>query len=325
MNRCILHSVLQPDEKDLNDTATKIMQGGGLDGWIKNELNQVIPKIATIYRSIIEDKKDVPLEFDFYGHRDFYSLVGYLKFSVQMDKSLRDDMVLIEAILRNFSGLNVENTESFLFPKIANTIYKEGALSNEIKECIWTKYSPLNLIRNNIQQTQNKRRPQNTLFELRNVMMITQNVVLYQLLFDSNILQTAESNVIFGSKFRDDVNSNIYLYRTIDRVRSSMLSGKVVVLLKLEQLYDSLYDVLNQRYLTVDTHKFCRICIGGESINCKVDPSFKIICVVPSDEAYHKSKQIENHTPTAFLNRFEKFYVDITLLQKTGIGNNWNE
>ena len=50
---------------------------------------------------------------------------------------------------------------------------------------------------------------------------------------------------------------------------------QILVLLKLDQLYDSLYDMLNQKYLSVDGQKYCKICIGGESIRCPIDSRFK--------------------------------------------------
>eukprot|EP01084_Bolivina_argentea_P280910 480502_1 len=99
-----------------------------------------------------------------------------------------------------------------------------------------------------------------------------------------------------------------------------MQSGKVCVLLKLEQLYDSLYDVLNQRYLNVDGQKFCRICIGGESIRCQIHQTFRCIVVAPRHEAHHLTSNTGDFIPVAFLNRFEKQYLDPKILLEFGIG-----
>eukprot|EP01084_Bolivina_argentea_P088020 158899_1 len=104
-----------------------------------------------------------------------------------------------------------------------------------------------------------------------------------------------------------------------------MARGNTCVILKLEQLSDSLYDVLNQRYLTIDKQKFCRICIGNESINCKINPKSKIIVIVPTEEAHHMAKDKNVHTPTAFLNRFEKVYLDTTILKEIGFNRNWQK
>eukprot|EP01083_Nonionella_stella_P272242 923023_1 len=325
MNRCVLHSVLPPSDHDLQETAKIIMKGGENESFtvnIQHELGACIEPIANIYQRIIDHKTDKPpLNFDFYGHRDFYSLISYLKFRLNQDRIGRFDRnVLIEAVLRNFGGLDHKQTEEFLFPKISKCILKDAELTEDEIENIWHQCSPLNLIRTNIKQTRAKRKV-NTVFQLRNIMMITENPALFKILFDANILQLNETHVIFGSKFENDKDSNIYLYRTIDTVRSAMIRGDTCVLLNLDQLYDSLYDVLNQRYLNIDDQKFCRICIGGESITCRIHPSFKIIVVVPTTNAHHIGHR-DHHTPTAFLNRFEKAYLDIDLLQRIGIDAN---
>lgn len=71
-----------------------------------------------------------------------------------------------------------------------------------------------------------------------------------------------------------------------------MATGYTVILLRLEVLYDSLYDVLNQRYLVINNNRFCRICMGGESIRCKVDEKFKCIVVCSQLEAHHQVSKI---------------------------------
>eukprot|EP01084_Bolivina_argentea_P291650 501269_1 len=210
----------------------------------------------------MKDKNNNPFMFDFFGHRDFYNLVSYVGYRLQQrGVSLKDDMVLVEAILRNFGGETKEQCEEFLFPKIAEKILSSGNINTQQ---IWRQFSPLQLIRDNIRQTRDKSRSKS--YELRNIMLITESPVMWKILFDSEIVHIGQTEVIFGSKFKNDIGSTIYLYRTIEKVRGAMQSGKVCILLKLEQLYDSLYDVLNQRYLNVDGQKFCRICIGGESI-----------------------------------------------------------
>eukprot|EP01084_Bolivina_argentea_P213002 361926_1 len=141
-------------------------------------------------------------------------------------------------------------------------------------------------------------------------MFIADSLCSWKLLFDSDILNIVQTEVIFGSTFENDINSTIHLHKTIERMRGAMLLGKVCVLLKLEQLYDSLYDVLNQRYSNVDGQEFCKVCIGGDAIQCQIHPSFRFIVVVPKDEAHHSCNNIENFTPVAFLNRFEKQYLD---------------
>ncbi|ETN98043.1 hypothetical protein RFI_39478 [Reticulomyxa filosa] len=316
MNRMVLHQVMQPDTKELVATADEIINEKleGENANYQQDLSIKVPKIAELYNSIMTDHEMSPFKFDFYGYRDFYSLASYLKYSCQMRGGVSREL-LVEAVMRNFGGMTKEQTEEFLFPKIAKYFYGNVLPKPEI---IWKQFSPLHLIRNNIEQSRDIKRP-----EMRNIMLITESPVMWKILFDSGITTMESTEVIFGSKFAGDINSTIYLYRTIEKVRNAMSTGKICVLLKLEQLYDSLYDILNQRYQSVDGQKFCRICIGGESIRCRIAKTFRCVVVVSRAEAFHETKNHDLHTPVAFLNRFEKFFLDPSLLEQYSLDPLW--
>ncbi|ETO14750.1 hypothetical protein RFI_22618 [Reticulomyxa filosa] len=314
MNRMVLHQVTQPNDEELLKTAEAIISESSNDSKLNRELSVAVLKITDLYQNIMKDRQTSPFEFDFYGYRDFYSLASSLKYSCTVHNELTNDL-LVEAVMRNFGGMTQHQTESFLFPKLARFCYG-GALPKS--EIIWNKFSPLHLIRNNIEQTRDLQRP-----DMRNIMLITESPVMWKILFDSGIAAMESTEVIFGSKFSGDMHSTIYLYRTIERVRNAMSNGKLCILLKLEQLYDSLYDVLNQRYQAVDGQKFCRICIGGESIRCRIAKTFRCIVVVPREEAFHECKNSDLHTPVAFLSRFEKFFLDPNLMEQFSFDPLW--
>ncbi|ETO31218.1 ring finger protein [Reticulomyxa filosa] len=248
MNRMVLHQVTQPDDQELVHTAQAILneKSEGENDTLQQQLNAKIQNITRFYDSVMTDQNNSPFQFDFYSYRDFYSLIGYLKFICQTRGRL-SNALLVESIMRNFGGMTKEQTEAYLFPKIAQCFYN-GALP--VSEFIWKDVSPLQLIRLNIEQTQHPKTP-----SMRNIMLITESPVMWKILFDSGIAMTESTEVIFGSKFPGDIHSTIHLYRTIEKVRNAMATGKTCILLKLEQLYDSLYDVLNQRYQTVDGQK----------------------------------------------------------------------
>ena len=118
--------------------------------------------------------------------------------------------------------------------------------------------------------------------------------------------------------------STIYLHKTIERIRNSMSTGKVCVLLKLDRLYDSLYSVLNQRYINAEGQRFCSISLGQEKISCIIHKNFRTIVVMSKEEAHHICKDKDHynihhqckskHAPVAFLSRFEKHYLDPKIL-----------
>eukprot|EP01083_Nonionella_stella_P284313 967834_1 len=250
MNRVVLHRTLPPNQRDLSETAEKIMSGVGanMNMMLTTHLTPRIPQVAALYESIMKDKENNPLQFDFFGHRDFYNFVSYFKYGLQQNgASLKDDMVLVEAALRNFGGETKEQAEAFLFPKIAEKLLSSGNITGQE---IWRRFNPLTLIRDNIRQTRDLQR--NKADEFRHIMLITESSMIWKILFDSDILRADQTDVIFGSTFQNDINSTVYLYRTTEKIRDAMKKGNNCVLLQLEQLYDSLYDVLNQRYLNLD-------------------------------------------------------------------------
>ena len=78
-----MHRVLPPSTKDSTETAHEIVRNGGrYTQKMDQQMSKRIPKIARVYRKILDgmkedDGKSYPLNFDFYGHRDFYSLISY--------------------------------------------------------------------------------------------------------------------------------------------------------------------------------------------------------------------------------------------------------
>ena len=63
--------------------------------------------------------------------------------------------------------------------------------------------------------------------------------------------------------------------------------------------YESLYDVLNQAFITMGSEKLLRIAVGKRSQPCPVHDDFRIIAVAEQDHAY---QQLD----LPLLNRLEK-------------------
>ena len=67
-------------------------------------------------------------------------------------------------------------------------------------------------------------------------------------LFDCNITNM-KNNQTFGSQFIEDkASTSIYTYRTLQRTRNSIRNGILFVVSKLDQLHDSLYDMLIEKH-----------------------------------------------------------------------------
>jgi hypothetical protein len=116
---------------------------------------------------------------------------------------------------------------------------------------------------------------------------------------DSDMLLTHQNTeVIFGSEFPMD-QSDLQISLNLQKIKTCMATGKRVVLVHCEQLYESLYDLLNQHYISVKSQNFVRIAFGSHSRLCPIHASFRIICIVDKYDAYTK-------LAPPLLNRFEK-------------------
>ncbi|ETO22963.1 ring finger protein [Reticulomyxa filosa] len=296
MNRVVLHRAVEPDEVELVKTADAIMKErweGSEEDALQQQVLDFVPKIASLFQELVSEDTPSPFSFSFYGCRDFYSLVSYLIFIIQ--KSRRVSSQLLEGVLRNFGGLTKQQTETFLFPKI----------SKHLKIPTTSEFSSLHLIRNNIEQIKEPNSPC-----MRNIMLITEFPTMWKILLDSGIATMDSTDVIFGSRFLEDQRSNMYLHQTIEHVRNSMKNGRLCILLQLDQLYDSLYDVLNQRYETIDNQML--------NIEDRKGGFF-----LKKQQLHINAKDAKLHTPVAFLSRFEKFLLDPDLLEKSSLDKSW--
>ena len=83
--------------------------------------------------------------------------------------------------------------------------------------------------------------------------------------------------------------------------------GKTVVLLNLENLYESLYDALNQFYYKFsDDEKFVDLGLGTARVKCLVHNEFRLIIVADKKSVYNPKKY-----PIPLVNRLEKHLLSI--------------
>eukprot|EP00954_Amorphochlora_amoebiformis_P012796 1002248-Amorphochlora_amoeboformis.AAC.1 len=78
-----------------------------------------------------------------------------------------------------------------------------------------------------------------------------------------------------------------------------MAEGRTVVLVYCEDLYESLYDLLNQHYTEYGGKLYVRLAFGTASRLCEIHRSFRVIVIVEKIDAY-------NRLAPPLLNRFEK-------------------
>lgn len=65
--------------------------------------------------------------------------------------------------------------------------------------------------------------------------------------------------------------------RNINQIKICMETGRTVILLNLENLYESLYDVLNQYYITHSDRMYVDLGLQTHRVRCRVDDNFKYV------------------------------------------------
>jgi len=78
--------------------------------------------------------------------------------------------------------------------------------------------------------------------ESRHLMLLTSDGSALDILFQEKILNITEVDVIFGLDFPLD-NTDVHICHNITHIKNCMEHGHPVVLLHLENLYESLYDM----------------------------------------------------------------------------------
>ena len=270
MNRAVHLSRPEMDREELFNTGKSISSstaspaGGGRGTDVDGSTLKALAKGYFNYQSNQRVK-------NFHGLRDYYSLIKYISRLFQGETFDRDE-VIQTGLLRNFGGLAIN----------MNDILKQF-----VKVSKYFKWSIEGIIVDNIKDKL-----------ARHLMVITNGDSGLGIL--NKTLQSLPQKVvvIFGSKFEEDQTED-YSYRILNRIILCMESGSILVLKDLDNIYGSLYDMLNQNYTEVGHKKNCRIALGPYSNPmCQVDNNFR--CIVLVDE-----RKID-YTDPPFLNRFEK-------------------
>lgn len=141
--------------------------------------------------------------------------------------------------------------------------------------------------------------------DARHLMILTVHSAALTLLFQCGVVSHATTKVLIGSSFPED-QDEYHLISQINAVKRAMQLGQTVVLYNCDNLYEALYDVLNQAFVRRETggpegsvQKFLRLAIGKRSQLCPVHDRFRIIAVAEQEHAYR-------NLDLPLLNRLEK-------------------
>eukprot|EP00026_Physarum_polycephalum_P000019 Phypoly_transcript_00019.p1 GENE.Phypoly_transcript_00019~~Phypoly_transcript_00019.p1 ORF type:complete len:3090 (+),score=490.35 Phypoly_transcript_00019:142-9411(+) len=285
MNRAIHLSRPEPDVHDLCETGKAIQQMIAGRQAIINDARMLA--LASAYHKYISTQ----VHSNFHGLRDYYSLIKCLS---------QQSTQITYGVERNFGGLPSE------MRKVLDIFLALSATSQ------YTPTPVIDLIRGNL--ADRTARHLMVISSGDSVIGILERALSQAAPSESNVpkaknkkskSKTKEQSVlhqapfvIFGSKFPED-RSEEYRYRVLSKIILCMETGRTVILKDLEDIYGSLYDMLNQNYTYVGKKKNCRIALGAYSNPmCNVHEDFRCIVLVDVNNV--------DFTDPPFLNRFEK-------------------
>ena len=291
MNRGIFVSRGEPDIDELIESAKGICK---YDRHIFNCIEPHMRDIAECYLEVCATAKHYKREF--FGLRDFYSLIKMLYWFCSKDGNFTW-YKLEHAVRRNFSGLEIDPVEPFnkrLFSKLDSRRSHTDPQS-----------SPVELIKAAL-------KGENVESNSRYLLLISQNYSLIDMIqnYIVNVLQVAAHKVvvIFGSSFRHD-QEYTEIVRNISRIKHSMEVGNTIILLNFTNLYESLYDALNQYYYEFAGQRYVYLGLGTHRVNCSVHEDFRLILLANRESVYDTKR-----FPIPLVNRLEKHFLNATTL-----------
>ena len=308
MNRGIFLSIPDPGPNDTRETALII--GKSYDDNLAEKYKgffEFFGEIYFKYKDFLRQYHNQDGKDEFHGNRDFYHLVKIaarmlvnLKADLITDNDLKD--ISVKSVERNFGGMKFEGNPSTSL-EVVKKLLKEKYIEINISK----DYLVLNRIEENIKDSQS-----------RYLLVISKSSISIFLL--SSILSNLdkESSFYIGSQFQNDLQSEEYTLKILNKIQLHMEHGKVLILKNLESVYPALYDLFNQNFQEMGNKKFARIAIGSSTNTFSfVNNNFR--CIVNVDE-----KLIDGEEPP-FLNRFEKHIISFEYLLNEDLLKKSNE
>ncbi len=130
---------------------------------------------------------------------------------------------------------------------------------------------------------------------------MTKNNAALRILQEQDLIDSSKMLIIFGSSFPLD-QEYTQICTNINRIKIAMEIGQTVILCNLSNLYESLYDALNQNYSTYGGKRYVDLGLGTHRVKCRVHEDFRLIVVAEDKEVYEKF-------PIPLINRLEKHFL----------------
>lgn len=279
MNRGLLVFRTEPSREELVKTAKGICAAQPH----MQRIEHLFPILANFYCHVLKTQ-----EKEFFGLRDFYSLIKIMVSYMQDAERRSQEELLVNAIQRNFGGSrDIDPLEIF------------RRCSKEIRVTSAMETSCIRLLKENIEK-------RHVGFMSRYLLLLTTNNAAFQIIQMMNLIDTSNCDIIFGSGFpRDQDYSQVC--RSVNRVKICMEIGRPVILLNIQNLYESLYDALNQCFVSLGGNYYVDLGLGTHRVKSHVKEEFRLIVIEEKDVVY-------TQFPTPLLSRLEKHCLEMNTI-----------
>ncbi|VDI14180.1 Hypothetical predicted protein [Mytilus galloprovincialis] len=283
-NRGILVQTEVPDVKELTESAEGICSTSKK---VLRLIRPMIPLMADSYLALCKEAFTKSREF--FGLNDFYCLLKMLYAFVSASRKKPTWPQLEHCILRNFGGLEDVKPVEIFYNNLSLLVDKTEQ-SKDDPDCTSSGLIQACLTGEKFYS------------ESRYLLLLTENygalTVLQQKIFT---MDTAV--VIFGSSFPSD-QEYTQVVRNLNRIKVCMETGRTVIMLNLEILYESLYDTLNQNYVEYGGERYVDLGHGSHRVKCRVHRNFRLIIIAEKQIVYDKF-------PIPLINRLEKHFLSL--------------
>ena len=285
MNRGIYLNVINPisDMEQMYETALKI--SNIYDNKLSRDYSGLIEKLINAVFSYNHYLKEINAEqINYHGTRDFYNLIKILTKKI-LEKDSKEETGISPAFFSiecNYNGISING----IIP--SEWIKKEFKKLYNISEI--EEFGILECIKNNIMDVDSRYL----------LLIMKSNLGQYLIL---QLLKSFEKKYIYylGSLFDDDIYSETYCAKAINKIKFYLEQDIVLILKNLSTTYASLYDLFNQRFTYTKNQKFAEISLGEVSNSTYINNDLKIIVLI-------REEAVKEQDPP-FLNRFEKYLI----------------
>ena len=301
MNRGIFVNRSSPSKEELKETVIGICKNDEKVLQLLESKN-LIQSLSAAYLQLCKSARKTR---EFFGLRDFYCLIKmiYWHIKAHYDRDGHANLLnwefLERAIRRNFGGLiGMDPVAPFVEQFKKDKIDLNLDLNNKINIIDLIKEALLK------KTTEDENRYLLLLSQNENALDLINNYIFNE--FEHISTKNNNIKIIFGSSFPNDQKYS-HICRKIHQIKLSMELGKIVILFNLENLYESLYDALNQFYYKFSANeKFVDLGLGTQRVKCLVHNDFKLIVVACQTAVYNPKKY-----PIPLVNRLEKHLLSI--------------